>query len=104
MLCPPMLVQHCDDAPRRQNRTLLPGADMAQMLAGKIEGAARLAEHRIVRVMVDLVARGVTTAAPAPNPLPPLPGTGGRAGGGRHDRLTTSAIPRAIATNSLGIM
>src|SRR6185436_20148216 len=54
----PVLVDHVDRPPRRQNRALLPGAELAQMLAGEIERAIRLVEQRIGAFLARQPARG----------------------------------------------
>ena len=52
------LVDQTDRAPCGEDRAFLPGADMAQMLAGEIERTIALAEHRVIGIVVGLVARG----------------------------------------------
>src|SRR6478736_269618 len=54
----PVLVDHVDRPPRRQNRALLPGTELAQMFAGEIERAIRLVEQRIGALLARLPARG----------------------------------------------
>src|SRR5262245_20817878 len=57
-LCPPVLVDHVDGAPRGQDRAFLPAAQMAEMLAGEVERAVRLVEQRVLAVRARMVARG----------------------------------------------
>src|SRR5262245_43775182 len=57
-LRPPVPVDHGDGPVRRENSTFLPGADLTEMLAGKVERAVRLIEQRICTIVVGTVARG----------------------------------------------
>jgi len=52
-----VLVEHVDRAPGRQDRAFLPGADVAQVLAREVERTVRLAQHRVVAVLLAAVAR-----------------------------------------------
>src|SRR6478752_6554533 len=54
----PVLVDHVDRPPRGQNRALLPGAELAEMLAGEIERAIRLVEQRVGALLARQPARG----------------------------------------------
>src|SRR5262245_63789734 len=53
----PVLVDHVDRAPRRQDRAFLPTAEMAEMLAGEVERAVRLVEQCVLAIRARMVAR-----------------------------------------------
>src|SRR6516225_7759901 len=51
------LVDQVDYPPGRQDRSLLPGANMTQMFAGKIERTVRLAQRRVIWIAIAGIAR-----------------------------------------------
>src|SRR5712691_8775061 len=57
-LCPPLLVDHVDRAVGGKNSTFLPGADLAEVLPGKVEWPVRRIEQRVIAVLARAVARG----------------------------------------------
>src|ERR1700716_362164 len=57
-LGPPMLIDHVDRPAGGQQRTLLPRADLAEVLAGEVERAVRLIEQNVRAVFARTVASG----------------------------------------------
>src|SRR5262249_48107409 len=58
----PLLIDHIGGAPGRQNRTLLPGADPAQMLTGEVKGAVRRIEERVLAFLAIAESRSEAEA------------------------------------------